>query len=641
MTDSDFELYWTQLTESQLQAAEWGDGPYLLLAGPGSGKTRVLTARLGRLLNESAGERFQILALTFTNQAALEMMERLDSISDSRAERSFVGTFHSFCAEVLRHHGAHVGVQPDFDILIEEADRQREFRRALQSDKARAAVENLEERGIKPLPLIDKLKQLGLPPGESAKKFKNKEIAASVITCYEAYDQQLRKQNRLDFNTILFKAYELVSSFPGVCKILRAIYRYWALDEFQDTNSLQYSIVKSIAGEKFKNLFVVADEDQIIYQWNGASYQRMQQYIEDFEPEVFQLPTNFRCPAEVVGIANKLIQHNRFRHEGKKLLVSGVPRSNVVASDAICLEEFDTGENEAQSVAERIDENWGSEQSVGVLARNKYLLEPVKDALSELGRKSRIVQSRNDFVSPQYRLIYRLLRLCVRNQNEDILRDVVESLNAFLDVPIELQNVIARAKARDQDVFSALIGELDTSDDQQVPPTDWRGLLTSLGNRDISPSEFVNQAIELMFDVSDQSGGVDTDIAEDEQAWNSLRQEIRAVAGSKISLDRFLQELDMRSKEPPLSQDEIALMTIHASKGREFDDVYLIGVAEDILPSWHSKKKSDSSPEMEEERRNCFVAITRTKKTLNLSYAKKYGTWRRQPSRFLHEMELI
>ena len=251
------------------------------------------------------------------------------------------------------------------------------------------------------------------------------------------------------------------------------------------------------------------------------------------------------------------------------------------------------------------------------------------------------MQSRNDFVSSEYQLIYRLLRLSVRNQNEDILRDVVDRLSAFSRVLVEFQSVVARAKAKDQDVFSALIGELRAIDDNQPSGARWGELLGSLANRSISPADFVDSAIKLMDETSGRDLDGDTDVAEDEQAWNSLRQEIRATAGSRISLDRFLQELDMRSKEPPLARGEVALMTIHASKGREFDDVHLIGIAEDILPSWHSKKNGENSPEMEEERRNCFVAITRTKKALSLSYAKKYGTWRREPSRFLYEMGLL
>jgi len=642
MTSSTFEKYYAELSGPQRVAVDWGDGAFLLLAGPGSGKTRVLTARIARLLSATPDAKFRVMALTFTNQAASEMRERLEKIAPEFSERVFVGTFHSFCTELLRQYGSHVGVKPDFSILSNDEDRRRFLARAIGPVPGlKTAVREYNEQDIGIIPLIDRLKAQLVPPEQARHRFKDQELANVVEQVYRVYDEALIAQNSLDFASILHKTHTLATKFPGVSRNIRVAYKYWSLDEFQDTNDTQYRIVTALAGDEFKNIFAVADDDQIIYQWNGASFARIEEYSNKFLPKIYQLPTNYRCPGEIVEIANRLIIHNQNRHQGKALTVSGKPKGAATVDDVVKVMHYSSDEREFEGVAQEIKVSRIPGKSVAVLARNKYILEPIKAKLEQLGVPAKIVQRRVDFISREYGLAYNILKLCVRNRDENVLLEVTEGISKIVNLPIKVEDIKARAESTQSDYFFNLIAEIERLGGSfQDRPTEIIELLSALKERKSIPSDFVKKAIKL---ISSAEKLVEStpDMKEDESAWQGLLSDIRRANGTRISLDRFLQELDMRSKEPPLKADEVALMTIHGSKGAEFDAVFLAGVVEGILPSWQSTNAGDQSVEMEEERRNCFVAVTRARECLVFSYADQYRNNHRDPSRFLIEMELV
>lgn len=303
---NNFSDSWEELSYSQKEAAEWNNGSYLLLAGPGSGKTRVLTCRIARILNLSEGSRFRLLCLTFTNKAADEMRRRIIDFVPTEENRLFIGTFHSFCADILRQHGIHLGIRPNFEIYSQEVDLQAVLFEAEQ--KVKKEIDTTFT--VKALPVIKRLKSLLITPERSSDLFSDKSLGLYIAKVYSAYEEELASMNALDFNSLIQNAYILFIRYPSIAKRFRTVYKYLCIDEFQDTNLAQYNFIRAFTGNDYKNIFVVADDDQIIYQWNGASYNRLEAYKKDYSPTVGQLPINYRCPPEVVAIANLLISNN-------------------------------------------------------------------------------------------------------------------------------------------------------------------------------------------------------------------------------------------------------------------------------------------------------------------------------------------
>ena len=255
------------------------------------------------------------MGLTFTNKAADEMRSRVVSFVPGQEDRLFLGTFHSFCSDVLRQHGSHLGINPNFHIYSQDVDLQAVLNDAVETaKKMNDVVSDLDK---KTLPVIQRLKSLLILPEQCRGMFRDKEFGERIATVYPAYESELYKRNALDFNSLILKTYQLFNKFPVFAKRYQSVYTYICIDEFQDTNQAQYGLISALAGYQHRNLFIVADDDQIIYQWNGASHERLKELLNDFSPMVIQLPMNYRCPPEIVAIANNLIRHNFLRRPQK------------------------------------------------------------------------------------------------------------------------------------------------------------------------------------------------------------------------------------------------------------------------------------------------------------------------------------
>jgi len=318
MSTREFISAWEELSPIQKEAAEWDESPLLVLAGPGSGKTRVLTCRIARILDSSHNKNFRILGLTFTNKAADEMRSRVTNFVPGQEGRLFLGTFHSFCADILRQHGTHLNINPDFNIYSQDVDLQAVLNDAVEEAmKISDVVSDLDK---KTLPVIKRLKSLLVLPEHCREVFTDAGFGERMAVVYPAYEVELAKRNALDFNSLIFKTHLLFKTFPAFAKRYRTVYHYICIDEFQDTNHAQYSLIRALTGNQHRNLFIVADDDQIIYQWNGASHKRIEEFKNDYSPKVIQLPTTYRCPSEIVDLANNLIQHNFLRAPTKSLL---------------------------------------------------------------------------------------------------------------------------------------------------------------------------------------------------------------------------------------------------------------------------------------------------------------------------------
>jgi len=634
-----------QLSPIQKEAANWVEGPLLVLAGPGSGKTRVLTCRIAQILDGTQDENFRILGLTFTNKAADEMRNRVIDYVPGHEGRIFLGTFHSFCADVLRQHGTHLNINPNFIIYGQDDDLQAILGDAIdEAKKTSALVEDIHK---KTLPVIQRLKSRLILPEECRDTFRDPEFGEIMAVVYPAYEEQLAKRNALDFDSLIFRAYQLFLRFPAFAKRYRTVYPYICVDEFQDTNQAQYSLLRALGGDEYDNLFVVADDDQIIYQWNGASHKRIDEFLNDYSAKVVQLPTNYRCPPEIVDLANNLIRYNFLRLPNKKPLEAS--RTRMAGKTVRLLPVFSDLEEEAAGIAKDIKGLHSNNlASVAILGRSRKILEAAIQALHSEGISAIISQRKNEFESAPLVWLHSILRLANDKRNSNHLEAVCGAFTQLTQMEADPEDIITQARASNLSYLHHWIQDMrqKTSVEMVKEVIDQAALLLE-GRKDFrSFCEFTFSWFARLIQAQCQANTDPTievfaSYEEEHAVWEELLREITRSLSNDLTLETFLQELQMHSKESPPRRNTAILMTIHGAKGKEFDHVYLMGLVDDELPSFQSKQKGDDSLEMEEERRNCFVAITRTIETLTISYAGQYRGWSKEPSRFLFEMGLL
>lgn len=630
-----YEQAITELKDLQRYAVDWQDGPALVLAGPGSGKTRVLTTRIARILQESSTHKFRVLALTFTNKAADEMRNRVAALCGDVEDRALIGTFHSFCTDILRQHGTHIGIQNDFTIYSLDDDRRQVLRDALKQDPD--ATPDQDEDQI--LRTIDNLMSRFYTPETTPRLLGTGEQATRYAKAYMLYEEELRRLNALDFNSLLLQTHRLITTYPAIAARYRKSYPYWMIDEFQDTNTAQYTIIKELAGTEFKNVFLVADDDQIIYEWNGASYKQLERFRHDFTPELIQLPTNYRCPPSIVAAANKLVKHNNARTPQKTPLIAGKTTMQLPAADHIRIHTYATDAEEASSIAADIEEKgkaaWGN---TIVLARNRSLLDALLQQLKAANVPAVIAQRRDHFITPQFQWLQATLHQIVRPLDKRTFRLVVDTYNEMTGAVFVADDLTSDAERTSVDYLSVWAKAL--AEHTEPVHRETGKAVAELRRHPDNYATFADRFTKQFRKIADEQEGHE-DLAEDCAAWQELKRNIAQTIDPNAGLDQFLQQLDLRSKEPSPPKGSVRLMTIHAAKGTEADYVYVIGMAEDNIPSFQSIRKGNDSPQMEEERRSCFVAITRTKEQLTLSVAGRYRGYLKQPSRFLAEMGLL
>jgi DNA helicase-2/ATP-dependent DNA helicase PcrA len=637
MTETSLQNALNQLSDIQKEAVAWQSDALLLLAGPGSGKTQVLTCRIAKLLEESRGKSFRILALTFTNKAADEMVGRVREFVPGLEERVTIGTFHSFCGQLLRQHGVHLGIKPDFAIYALDADRLNILDDAIRRGVSEGLGGSPDD--TKYLALIDKLKAALIEPEGAAAALHRFSNAAEIVRTYRLYEQELRQSNALDFNSLILESYRLATAFPAIAAQYRRTYPFWLLDEFQDTNDAQYRLLRALAGNDFKNVFAVADDDQIIYQWNGASFRQIQRFSADYSASLIQLTSNHRCPPAIVDAANRLVSYNAQRTQSKKPLVAVKTNLQLPPEEHLQLRLFPDDAAEATGVAcEIATKGADAWKRTAVLVRTRALLEKVHAAFQAEGVPSVIVQRRDDFLSAEFRWMVAFLREATRPLDKRNLAVLVEAFNRMVGIQISAGQVITDSEVIGDSYLTTWMKAVKATGNEEAAQ-----LISAAEPISKDNTSFRKAIDELLAKFSTRAAGTDaeSDLKEDETAWREISRDVASHGGASIPLDQFLQELQLRSKEPTPNPNAVTLMTIHGAKGREFDIVYVIGLAEDVMPSFQSRKKGDQSAEMEEERRNCFVAITRTKECLILSRAEKYRGWSKQPSRFLAEMQLV
>ncbi|RFU64460.1 ATP-dependent helicase [Bacillus sp. V59.32b] len=635
-----FKTELSKLTPVQMQAVNWNEGPLVVIAGPGSGKTRVLTYRIARILKDSINENFRILGLTFTNKAADEMRVRLNELVPDMNKRLYLGTFHSFCAEVLRNHGSHVGVNPNFTIYSDSKDLDEIIKDVKMELESNEEIGSIGTTNL--LPVIQYLQKNLIESGVPLDKFiTNPNLRNAVEKIYKGYINKLNSLNALDFESLIFRTYLLFKKYPFIANHYRKIYSYISIDEFQDTNYAQFQMIKQLTKSKFRNLFIVADDDQLIYQWNGASNKRIHEFKEEYEADIIQLPDNFRCPSTVVTLANNLIAHNKGRLDNKKPLHAMKEIED--SSEVIRLKNFFSFDDEMQWIVKDLESRVSHENSstFAVIARSNKLLLKIYEELKKKDIPTVISKRKNEFESPQISWMHSLLRLANKRNDKKFLNEVINTFEYFTKYEIDIEEVIAWSEARDGDYLKGYyncISSLDLSDTYlqslNLNLIEGKSFITFIEdtlqwlNTDIYINQMEEEHKELFYDEF--------------EVWKQLMSSFYYKYGyNNVTLSTFLQELDLSSKQKEPAVGYVQCLTIHSAKGKEFEHVYILGLVEDELPSFASKKKGEFSIEMEEERRNCFVAITRTLSTLTLTYANRYNGWTKQPSRFLYEMGIL
>lgn len=617
------------LNTNQRLAVEWDQGPLLVLAGPGSGKTAVLTLRIANLIRNSPEQSHRILGLTFTVKAANEMQNRIRDLLGDDSKRVQLRTFHSFCTDILRQHGSQLGLRPDFQVVTDNKDRIAVLKDLDDSGE----VEVLDLEGS--LKRIDTMLTHGLKPDELPRYFKEgQELQCRTLQhVFKGYMKRLIYENQLDFGSMLYLTRELLETKPRIARQVRTVYRYVCVDEFQDTNLAQYKVLRLLCPEATSNLFVVADDDQIIFQWNGADPKRLEELKSDYSPEIIQLPENYRCPAEVVEIANRLISHNPGRLSSKKVGVSHNARTGTIN-----LKAFDSFEEEVQgliSAIEPVPKN--QRETCLVIARSNKLLVEVKEAMAIAGVSAEIVSKSQDFASPPIQVMYYSMKLANAPESRSLVSKLCSATGLLVGDILSAEDVAAKARVEGVTplrAFFSLIAERDYLEHLAL-----QGISLLCDGQDYM--SFAGEAIKV-FDAINQTDGFGEafpDYNDDKASWDRIANQIHRAHGNNVSLHVFLQEMDLSPKAKVLSKDDIRLQTVHTAKGAEFNNVYVIGLAEDQFPTYFAVKNGESA--IQEERRNCFVAVTRATTNLYLSYSREYFGWSKQPSRFLHEMGLM
>lgn len=615
------------LSETQKQIVQHGDEALLVIAGLGSGKTRVLTERIRILLTQSKGH-FRILALTFTNKAANEMKERLAEFPDIH-QRAFIGTLHSFCLEVLANRGKSVGIEGRPNLLESNQDRRQILLQAVMDDPklqlelydtgdAKSQRKKLSEW----FNTIERSKKDLYPP-EAIGDYTDRRV-------YEAYNQALRSSNTVDFDDLLLLTYQLFTERPKIADFYRRQYRYICIDEAQDLNEAQYQVICALCGSEYRNVMMVGDPKQAIFGWNGADPKYLERFERDFQAKRIEMIENFRSSKAVVLTAQKLDPN--YRVEGSLPIPGDIDL--LVADDE--KHEAILVVNYLQDIIKRghpdIEGSLTLEHCT-ILGRTRYVLSAVEEELSQRQ-------------IPYYK------QLSPQDESEsDLIKDFQLCLRLLVN-------------PRDRFHLSILLNRWQI-EEQAIPlpdRDDGLKLITTLTKRtsnDPNP-EIVLNAIQKLGDTEEGNcqfltamDSLDTFaqtleneeeralIMEDIQLWRRHWDIfLRSQPGGKHSLTSFLSQVAMGTTQQP-KQEGLALLTVHSSKGLEFDVVFLVGMTEGTFPDYRAKGEG-----LEEEKRNMFVATTRARRILVFSYPRtKKMPWgdirEQQPSRYLRMFELI
>lgn len=625
----------SMLNPEQRQAAETLEGPVLILAGAGSGKTRALTYRVANLMDHGVPA-WSILALTFTNKAAREMKERITQLVGEKAESAWISTFHSTCARILRRDIEKLGYTRSFTIYDDD-DQGTVIKEILKRL-------NIDEKFLPPREVKAKIsdaKNKLMGPDEWFAKTERDFRNQTLHDVFVAYEQRLKSANALDFDDLLLKTLELLADHPPVLESYRDRFHYVMVDEYQDTNYAQYMLVKLLT-DKSRNLCVVGDDDQSIYGWRGADIRNILDFEKDYpDAKVIKLEQNYRSTANILDAANQVIAHNAGRKEKALWTEAG-------AGETIKLYCAGDEREEAAWVADRIRKmnRHGEEYGrMAVLYRTNAQSRVLEEMLMRAGIPYKVFGGLRFYDRKEVRDVIAYLRV-IANPTDDV------SLQRIINVPkraigdATIAELVRHAQEQEMPLFSALT-DLPSSLSSRPRKCvgDFFTMMTTLmAMKDAMPlGTFVKQMV-------DQTGLMEQYQKEDSDEARSRVENIQEFLGAVEEFDRqtenatledylenvaLVTELDQAEEE----KQYVTLMTLHSAKGLEFPNVFITGMEEGIFPSGRSLMDEQR---MEEERRLCYVGITRAKERLFLSRASQRMLYNQinhnAPSRFLSEI---
>jgi DNA helicase-2/ATP-dependent DNA helicase PcrA len=633
-----------ELNSGQREAATTTEGPVLILAGAGTGKTRAITYRIAHLI-EMGVPGYAILAVTFTNKAAAQMKERVRDLmlrQGKAYDDPWIGTFHAFCAWLLRREATRLGLTRDFKIF--DADD--------QNAAVKLAIEQLEikDPGEKVRGLLERIsfaknsRQTAARMATAAAQ-RSDPLGIIAAKVFEAYEKILRRAGALDFDDLLLRAAQVLREFPEARSTWQNRFRYIHVDEYQDTNRIQYELLRLLVGPEM-NLCVVGDEDQSIYRWRGADVGNILRFAEEFpNARVVRLEENYRSTQVILDSAAGVVANNQ-RRLGKTLKATKSPGTN--------LKYFEgrDAQAEAEYVADRIRNLHDEDPAlhIAVLYRTNSQSRAFEEALRARGMRYRMLGGFSFYQRAEVKDALAYARLAIFPDDDIALLRVINTPPRGIG-KTTIDSLSAAARGGDVSLWTALGKMIDggSSGRAVTPLKDFRELIEALHAEvgSLPSADFLNSVLT-------RSGYLDMlaqrDSVEDAGRADNLKELVNGMAEAADhgeTLSDFLDRAALVSDSDNFDENAlITLMTLHSAKGLEFDHVFLTGLEEGIFP--HSRS-ANNVEELEEERRLCYVGMTRAKETLTLTravYRRTYGSERLAgslPSRFLAEIpaELI
>ena len=614
--------YIEKLNNEQKKAATFKDGPCLVIAGAGSGKTKVLTTRIANLI-ENGVKPYNILAITFTNKAAGEMRERVNNIIN--AHDAFIGTFHSFGLKIIRENSALFNLTSAFTLI--DTEDQTSIIKKIMKDI------NITDKMISPAFIKSKIsfiKNNMLSDSEIANFLisENEKIAVKI---YYEYEKILKRNNTLDFDDLLKKPVELFNSNKEVLEKYQDKFKYILIDEYQDTNEVQYKLVKLLS-KKYLNLFVVGDPSQSIYAFRGANYQNILNFEKDFKGcTVIKLPQNYRSTQTILDAANEVISHNKQRKDldlfsdlGQGVKIKYIRTFNDSMENKRVVDEI-----------QKLYEEGYNRKDMAIFYRTTAQSRSIEDALVKANIPYKVFGSFYFYKRKEIKDLLAYLKL-IANPSDDVSleRVINEPKRKIGDKTIE--NLREKARSLNISMFEAI---------DSGKELEFKNLILNLIeiSKDTSITGLIDKTLELskMKETYENDKSLESDIRlENLMEFRSVSETYEKETGN-VNLSDFLMEVSLVSDAAEYSTDAdaVTLMTVHSAKGLEFKVVFIIGLEENIMPI--SKALYDDE-ELEEERRLMYVAITRAKEKLYLLNAGRrmlYGNMQMNPpSRFISEI---
>lgn len=631
------------LNKPQKEAVFHTEGPLLILAGAGSGKTRVLTHRIAYLIEEKGVNPWNILAITFTNKAAEEMRQRVDSLVGIGAESIWVSTFHSMCVRILRRYIDRLGYDNRFTIY--DTDDQKTLMKEV-CRKTDIDTKRFKERML--LSVISSAKNEMILPEEFELNAGGDFVQLKIAKVYKEYEAQMRANNALDFDDLLVKTVQLLETQPDVRENYQERFRYIMVDEYQDTNTVQFRLVSLLAG-KYRNLCVVGDDDQSIYKFRGANIRNILDFEKEFsDAKVIKLEQNYRSVGNVLEVANSVIRNNKGRKE--KTLWTDNEKG-----EKIRLRQFDTAYDEAQFIAEDIKDETAQGANYSdhaVLYRTNAQSRLLEEKFVAMNIPYKIVGGINFYSRREIKDILSYLKTIDNGKDDLAVRRIINVPKRGIGLTT-INRIQESAAARGIGFYDALSApDLIPGIGRSASKLDsFAALIEYFKGRSEESG-----VTDLLTEVIEKTGYTESLEADDPEELEARVQNIDELVskaavyeescsdrGERPTLSGFLEEVALVADIDSVAEDRdyVILMTLHSAKGLEFPHVYLAGMEDGLFPSYMSIS-GDDPEELEEERRLCYVGVTRAEEKLALTCARmRLVRGERQynsMSRFIKEM---